>query len=74
MSDSATPWTVAHQAPLSMGFSRQGYWSGRPFPSPGDLPNPGTKSGSLALQVDSLPSEAPGKPREVFYKGTNSIP
>ena len=45
---------VAHQAPLSMGFSRQEYWSGLPFPSPGDLPNPGIKPGSLALQADSL--------------------
>ena len=43
----ATLWTVAHQAPLSMGFSRQGYWSGLPFPSPGDLPNPGIEPGSL---------------------------
>ena len=41
----ATPWTVAHQAPLSMGFSRQEYWSGLPFPSPGNLPNPGIKLG-----------------------------
>ena len=57
-----TPWTVARQAPLSMEFSRQEYWSGLPFPSPGDLPNPGIKSGSPALQVDSLPSEPPGKP------------
>ena len=57
-----TPWTVAHQAPLSMGFSRQEYWSGLPFPSPGDLPNPGIKSGSPALQADSLPSEPPWKP------------
>ena len=45
----ATPWTVAYQAPLSMGFSRQEYWSGLPFPSPGDLPNPGIEPGSLAL-------------------------
>ena len=45
----ATPWTVAYQAPLSMGFSRQQYWSGLPFPSPGDLPNPGLKPGSPAL-------------------------
>ena len=44
---SATPWTVAHQAPLSMGFPRQEYWSGLPFPSPGDLPNPGIKPMSL---------------------------
>ena len=57
-----TPWTVAHQAPLSMGFSRQEYWSGLPFPSPGDLPNPGIKPGSPALQADSLPSEPPCKP------------
>ena len=58
----ATPWTVAHQAPLSMGFSRQEYWSGLPFPSPGDLPNPGIEPWSPALQMDSLPSEPPGKP------------
>ena len=51
------------QAPLSMGFSRQEYWSGLPFPSPGDLPNPGIEPGPPALQADSLPSEAPGKPR-----------
>ena len=44
-----TPWTVAHQASLSMGFSRQEYWSGLPFPSPGDLPNPGTEPASPAL-------------------------
>ena len=58
-----TPWTVACQAPPSMGFSRQEYWSGLPFPSPGDLPNPGIKPRSPALQADSLPSEPPGKPR-----------
>ena len=58
----ATPWTVAHQAPLSMGFSRQEYWSGLPFPSSRDLPDPGIKPGSPALQADSLPSEPPGKP------------
>ena len=45
----ATPWTVAYQAPLSMGFSRQEYWSGLPFPSPGDIPNPGIEPGSPAL-------------------------
>ena len=50
----ATPWTVACQAPLSLGFSRQEYWSGLPFPSPGDLPDPGIKLRSPALQVDSL--------------------
>ena len=48
-----TPWTVARQAPLSMGFSRQEYWSGLSFPSPGDLPNPGIEPGSPALQADS---------------------
>ena len=57
VSDSATPWTAAHQAPLSMEFSRQEYWSGLPFPSPGDFPNTGVKSGSLALQVDFLLSK-----------------
>ena len=53
------PWTVAHQAPPSMGFSRQEYWSGLPFPSSGDLLNPGIEPGSPALQTDGLPSEAP---------------
>ena len=53
----ATPWTVARQAPLSMGFSRQEYWSGLPFLSPGDLSNPGIEAGSLALQVNSLSTE-----------------
>ena len=56
----ATPWTVAYQAPPSLGFSRQEYWSGVPFPSPGDLPNPGIEPGSPALQADALPSEPPG--------------
>ena len=50
----ATPWTVAYQAPLSMGFSREEYWSGLPFLSPGDLPNPGNEPRSPTLQVDSL--------------------
>ena len=50
----ATPWTVASQAPLSMGFSQQEYWSGLPCPSPGDLPHPGIKPASPALQSDSL--------------------
>ena len=50
----ATPWTVAHQAPLSMEFSRQEYWSRLPFPSPGDLPNPGIEPRSPALQADHL--------------------
>ena len=57
----ATPWTLAYQASLSMGFSRQDYWSGLPFPSPGDLPDPGIESRSPALQADSLPTELPGK-------------
>ena len=56
-----TPWAVAHQALLSMGFSRQEYWSGLPFPSPGDLPNPGIEPGSPALQADPLLTEPPGK-------------
>ena len=55
------PWTVVHQAPLSMEFSRQDYWSGLPFPSPGDLLNPEIESRSPALQADSLPSEPPGE-------------
>ena len=53
----ATPWTVAHQAPPSMEFSRQEYWSALPFPSPGDLPDPGIEPGSPALQAGALPSE-----------------
>ena len=57
----ATPWTVAYQAPLSMGFSRQEYWSGLPFPSPGDLPDPGIELGSPKLEADALTSEPPGK-------------
>ena len=57
-----TPWTVAYQAPPSMGFSRQECWSGLPFPSPGDLPDPGIEPGSPALWADALPSEPPGKP------------
>ena len=52
----------AHQAPLSMGFRRQGYWSGLAFPSPGELPDPGIEPGSPALQAGALPSEPPGKP------------
>ena len=56
-----TPWTVAHEVPLSKGFSRQEYWSGLPCPPPGDLPNPGPKPRSPALQVDYLPFEPPGK-------------
>ena len=62
--DSVTPWTVACQAPLSMEFSRQEYWSGLPCTSPWDLPDPGIESGSPTLWADSLLSEPPGKPLE----------
>ena len=55
-----TLWTVAHHVPLSLGFSRQEYWSGVPFPSPEDLPNPGIEPGSPTLSADTLPSEPPG--------------
>ena len=61
----ATPWTVAYQAPPSMGFSRQEYWSVLPFPSPGDLPDPRIEPRSPALEADTLTSEPPGKP---FYR------
>ena len=61
MSYFVTPWTVARQAPLSMGFSRQEYWSGLPSPPPGDHSNPGIKPRSPTLQVDFLPSEPPRK-------------
>ena len=59
----ATPWTVAYQASPSMGFSRQEYWHGLSFPSPGDLPDPEIEPGSPALQADALPSETAGKPQ-----------
>ena len=62
----ATPWTVAYQAPPSMGFSRQEYWSGLPFPSPGDLPYLGIEPGSPTFQADTLTSEPPGKPHELI--------
>ena len=65
----ATPWTVVYQAPQSMQFSRWEYWSGLPFPSPGDLPNPGIEPGSPTLQADTLPSEPPpGKPKNKHCK------
>ena len=69
--------TVAYHAPLSMGFSRQEYWSGLPFPSPGYLPNPGIEPGSSALQADALTSEPPGEPSlkvqdELFPQGKKS--
>ena len=57
-----TPWTAASQAPPSMGFSKQEYWSGVPFSSPGDLPDPGIEPRSPSLQVDTLPAKPPGKP------------
>ena len=63
-----TPWTVAYQAPPTMGFSRQESWSGLPFPSPGDLPDSGIEPRSPSLQADALPFEPPGKP----YKQSTS--
>ena len=65
----ATPWTVAHQAPLSMGFSRQEYWTGLPCPLPGDLPKQGIELRSPILQAGSLPSEPPGKPSVILVGG-----
>ena len=62
ISDSATPWTVAHQAPVSMGFPRQEHWSGLPFPSPGNLPNQGSDLCLLHWQVDSFPLSHQGSP------------
>ena len=62
MFDSEILWTLACQAPLSMKFSRQEYWSELPFPSPGDLPDPGIEPRAPSLQADSLLSEPPGKP------------
>ena len=59
------PMDLAYQASLSTGFSRQEYWSGLPFPSPGDLPSPGIEPGSPALLTDALPSEPPGKPQHM---------
>ena len=63
VSSSVIPWPVARQAPLSMEFTRPEYWSANPFPSSGDLPNPGTNPRSPTLQADSLPSEPQGKPK-----------
>ena len=68
-----TPWIVARQAPLPMEFSRQEYRSGLPCPSPGDLPDPGTEPRSPASQVDSLPSEPPGKPFYICIKRQKHI-
>ena len=66
VSSSATPWTVTFQAPLSMEVSRQEYWDGLPFPSPGDLPNPGIEPECPAWQADSSPSEPPGSNPEIL--------
>ena len=66
VSNSATPWTITGQIPLSMEFSRQEYWSGLPFPSPEDLSNPGIEPGSPELQADSLLSAPPGKPLKLY--------
>ena len=66
MSDSVTPWTLVHQAPLSMGFSRQEYWSRVPFPIPGNLPVPEIEPESPVLQAESLLSKPPGKPPMLF--------
>ena len=69
MSDSATatPWTIARQASLSMGFPRQEYWSEFPFLSPGDLPDLGIEPRSPTLQADSIPAEPQGKPKRTVY-------
>ncbi|KAM7228961.1 hypothetical protein CapIbe_020249, partial [Capra ibex] len=74
----ATPWTVARQAPLSMGLLRQEYWSGLPFPPPGDLPNPDIQGHLLRWEVDSLPlshlgslNKDPAQPEEKKKTGTN---
>ena len=64
----ATLWTVAYQAPPSMEFSRQEYWNGLPFPSPGDLPSPGIEPGSPALQADSLPLSHQGSPIYLLFR------
>ena len=67
-----TPWTVAGQTSLSMEFSRQEYWSGLSFPSPGDLPDPGINPRSPALQAVSLPSESPGEAQHHLFNYTNT--
>ena len=66
-----TPWTAAYQAPQSVKFSRQEYWSGLPFPSPSDLPNPGIEPWSPTLQTDTLPPKPPGKGYEMADKSTS---
>ena len=72
MSDSATPWTIVHHAPLSVGFSRQEHRSGLPFPSPGDPPDAGIEPGSPALQADSSATEPRGKPQTYQWGASNS--
>ena len=74
LSNSGTPWNVASQASLSMELSRQENWSGLPFPSPGDLPNPGIESRSPELQADSLVCEPPGSPRQTELWGNRGCP
>ena len=69
----ATPWTVAYQTPLSMGFSRQEYWSGLPFPSPGDVPDPGIEPTCPALAGRFLTAEPPGKPQVMVYSFLNLL-
>ena len=69
----ATPWTVACQAPLSMRFSRQEYWSGLPFPSPGDLPDPGIRPVSPALKGSFFTTESPEEPWMTCILGQNHI-
>ena len=71
MSNSAIPWNVAHQAPLSMRFYRQEYWCEVPFPSPGDLPDPGIELGPPALAGGFFTAEPSGKPTHVTYIGQN---
>ena len=73
MSNSATPWTVAQQAPLSMGFPVEEYWSGLSFPSPGDLPDSGTESASPALSGRFFTTEPPGKPRGMKVKSESEV-
>ena len=69
----AISWTVAYQAPPSIGFSRQEYWSGLPSPSPGGLPDPGIEPGSLALRADSLPTEPPGNFHDKLSLSVSSV-
>ena len=72
-SNSATPWIIAYQASPSMGFFGQEYWSWLPFPSPGDLPDPGIEPGSPTLEADALTSEPPGKPLAIKRNVSESV-